>query len=35
MRIVNFGLDVFDGQYDEDIMYQLKLPLNDEIKTDY
>ena len=34
-RNVNFGLDVVDGQYDEDVMYQLKLPLNDEIKTDY
>ena len=32
---INFGLDVVDGKYDEDVMYQLKLPLNDEIKTDY
>jgi len=30
-----YGLDVVDGRYDEDLKYQLKLPFNKNIKTDY
>lgn len=30
-----YGLDVLDGKMDENIGYQLKLPLNNKIKTDY
>lgn len=31
---VRFGLDVLDDSKDEDLMYQLKIPFNKEIKTD-
>jgi len=32
---VRYGLDVLDETKDQDLIYQLKLPLNKEIKTDY
>ena len=32
---IKFGLDVLEGEKDEDIMYQLKLPFNDTVQTDY
>lgn len=32
---INYGLDVADSDRDEDIGYQLGLPLNKDIKTDY
>jgi sterol desaturase/sphingolipid hydroxylase (fatty acid hydroxylase superfamily) len=32
---IKFGLDVLEEKYDENIIYQLKLPINDSIKTDY
>lgn len=32
---ITYGLDVLDGDMDESIGYQLKLPLNKQIKTDY
>ncbi|MFY0689785.1 MAG: sterol desaturase family protein [Cyclobacteriaceae bacterium] len=32
---IEFGLDVADGQRDEDIGYQLKIPVDKSIKTDY
>lgn len=32
---IQYGLDVVDDSKDEDIGYQLKLPLNKSIKTDY
>ena len=30
-----YGLDVLDGKLDEDIVYQLKIPFDKTIKTDY
>jgi hypothetical protein len=32
---VKFGLDVLEDEKDEDVMYQLKLPFNDTVQTDY
>jgi hypothetical protein len=32
---VKYGLDVLDNSKDLDLAYQLKLPLNNNIKTDY
>ena len=32
---IKYGLDVLDGSKDEDVRYQLGLPLNKNIKTDY
>ena len=32
---VVYGLDVLDNNRDQDVMYQLKLPVNKEIETDY
>jgi len=32
---VKYGLDVLDGATDENIMFQLKIPFNRDIKTDY
>lgn len=32
---IQFGLDVVDGSKDENVRYQLGLPLNKSIKTDY
>lgn len=32
-RKVVYGLDVVDGKYDEDILYQLHLPFNSDVKT--
>lgn len=34
-RKVQYGLDVLDEERDEDVMYQLKIPFNKDIKTDY
>jgi sterol desaturase/sphingolipid hydroxylase (fatty acid hydroxylase superfamily) len=34
-RKIQYGLDVTDGSRDEDIGYQLGLPVNKNIKTDY
>ena len=34
-RKLHYGLDVLDGKTDESLMYQLKLPFNKNIKTDY
>lgn len=33
-RRIQFGLDVLDGSRDEDLMYQLKIPFDQSIKTD-
>jgi len=35
LRKIKYGLDVLDEKFDEDIMYQLKIPLDKTIKTDY
>ena len=32
---IKYGLDVLDDSKDQDLAYQLKLPVNREIKTDY
>jgi sterol desaturase/sphingolipid hydroxylase (fatty acid hydroxylase superfamily) len=32
---IKYGLDVLSDETDEDIIYQLKIPINKEIKTDY
>ena len=32
---IKYGLDVLNDETDEDIMYQLKIPFNKDIKTDY
>jgi hypothetical protein len=32
---IKYGLDVLDGQKDENIGYQLQIPLDKRIKTDY
>lgn len=32
---IRFGLDVLEDKYDEDIIYQLKVPFDKTIKTDY
>ena len=32
---IQYGLDVLDDSKDQDLAYQLKLPVNREIKTDY
>ncbi|MDA0195727.1 MAG: sterol desaturase family protein [Bacteroidetes bacterium] len=32
---IKYGLDVLDGNFDENIGYQLRIPVNGEIKTDY
>jgi sterol desaturase/sphingolipid hydroxylase (fatty acid hydroxylase superfamily) len=32
---IRYGLDVLDGSKDENMVYQLGLPLNKDIKTDY
>lgn len=32
---LRYGLDVLDDQTDEDIRYQLRIPFNKDIKTDY
>lgn len=32
---VQYGLDVLDGKFDEDIAYQFKVPFDKNIKTDY
>ena len=32
---IKYGLDVLSDEKDEDILYQLKIPLNKDIKTDY
>lgn len=34
-RKIEYGLDVLDGQKDSDIGYQLKVPFDGSIKTDY
>ena len=34
-RKVKYGLDVLDGQLDENIGYQLQIPVDKSIKTDY
>lgn len=34
-RKVKYGLDVLDGSLDENIKFQLKIPMNKDIKTDY
>jgi sterol desaturase/sphingolipid hydroxylase (fatty acid hydroxylase superfamily) len=35
VKSLQYGLDVLDGSTDEDLLYQLKLPFNNSIKTDY
>ncbi len=32
---IRYGVDVLEDKYDEDIMYQLKVPFDKSIKTDY
>ena len=32
---IKYGLDVLDDAKDEDIAFQLKIPFNKNIKTDY
>lgn len=32
---IKYGLDVLDDKNDEDVMFQLKIPFNKSIKTDY
>jgi hypothetical protein len=32
---LHYGLDVLDGKTDESVLYQLKIPFNKNIKTDY
>ncbi len=34
-RKIHFGIDVLEDKYDEDILYQLKVPFDGSIKTDY
>ncbi len=34
-RKIKYGLDVLDASKDEDVSYQMKLPFNKSIKTDY
>ena len=34
-RKIKYGLDVLEGKNDEDILYQLKVPFDKSIKTDY
>ena len=34
-RKIRYGLDVLEGKDDEDILYQLKVPFDRSIKTDY
>jgi sterol desaturase/sphingolipid hydroxylase (fatty acid hydroxylase superfamily) len=34
-RKIKYGLDVLEGKDDEDILYQLKVPFDKTIKTDY
>ena len=35
MSEIKYGLDVLDNQRDQDLLYQLKMPFNKNIKTDY
>ena len=35
MSEIKYGLDVLDNQRDQDLLYQLKMPFNNNIKTDY
>ncbi len=32
---IRYGLDVLDDKLDEDIAYQMKIPFDNTIKTDY
>ena len=32
---IRYGLDVLEGKDDQDLVYQLKIPLDKTIKTDY
>lgn len=32
---IKYGLDVLDGSFDENVGYQLRIPINKDIKTDY
>ncbi|MGZ5255687.1 MAG: sterol desaturase family protein, partial [Flavitalea sp.] len=34
-RELRYGLDVLDDSTDEDLKYQLKIPFDKKIKTDY
>ena len=34
-RKIEYGLDVLDGSTDEDVKFQLKIPFDKNIKTDY
>jgi len=34
-RKIVYGLDVLDGKHDENVLYQLKVPFDKTIKTDY
>jgi sterol desaturase/sphingolipid hydroxylase (fatty acid hydroxylase superfamily) len=35
MSEIKYGLDVLDNQRDQELLYQLKIPFNKNIKTDY
>jgi hypothetical protein len=35
MSEIQYGLDVLDNNKDESLSYQLKVPFNKNIKTDY
>ena len=35
MQDIKYGLDVLDNSKDNELLYQLKLPFNKNIKTDY
>ena len=35
MSEIKYGLDVLDNQRDQELLYQLKMPFNKNIKTDY
>jgi len=35
LKKIRYGLDVLDDATDEDLLYKLKIPLNNRIKTDY
>jgi sterol desaturase/sphingolipid hydroxylase (fatty acid hydroxylase superfamily) len=35
MSEIKYGLDVLDNQSDQELLYQLKIPFNKNIKTDY
>ncbi len=35
VKKIRYGLDVLEGKPDEDVMYQMRLPFDNSIKTDY